>query len=389
MNRSRMHYQRASVAERRYLPPAVAVSVVAFALRPPFDAERGASAANGETTVTAAPATAAPATAAPATAASQAAPAAGPDSHSEAPTIWLPLVRRTRAPFLGAWALPGGPTEWDETLTDTALRTLRAAAGRDPGHLEQLYSFGGVERSAEAQRLVTIAYWAMYGEHEIDGEPSAAPTDAARAGAAPTAPARTDHASADPGSAGHAATDPVRPRRWDDPLPPLSSQTGGDVGARQTEAALEQPAGQNVAWFSILDLPPLAFDHAEIIDHAVERLRAKTEYAAVAHRFLGQEFTIGQLRTVTEAVLGQRIDPANFRRQALARGGLIDTGRLEQGGAHRPARLYRLADTDAHAGTSTDASADSRPGTGAGTHSGSPAPSAPSGTTPRNTRTNS
>lgn len=317
---ARMHYQRASVAERRYLPPAVAVSVVAFALRPPLDAERG-GVERGEL---------------------RANPSSDRESaESAVPTIWLPLVRRTRAPFLGDWALPGGPTEWNETLADTALRTLRAAAERDPGYLEQLYSFGGVERSAEAQRLVTIAYWAMYGEHEIDGAPPAAhePGPAAAAAAAQN-PAQQTPAPQRP-------EPQSRPRRWDDPLPPLSARERGDAAAGQTEAALEQPAGENVAWFSIDALPLLAFDHAEIIAHAVARLRAKTEYAAVAHRFLGPEFTLGQLRAVTEAVLGQRVDPANFRRQALARGGLVDTGRLEQGGAHRPARLYRLSDTGA------------------------------------------
>ncbi|MGO2140747.1 MAG: NUDIX hydrolase [Leucobacter sp.] len=311
-----MQYQRASVAERRYLPPAVAVSVVAFALRPPVEAERGSFAQPGSS---------------------------AEHGSGASPTIWLPLVRRTRAPFLGDWALPGGPTEWDETLADTALRTLRAAARRDPRHLEQLYSFGGVERSAEAQRLVTIAYWAQYGEGELDAEPVA--------GSAGGNSARGADLNRDPDPDPAESLAPARrPRRWDDPLPPLSSREGGDAGAAETAEALEQPAGENVAWFSIDALPQLAFDHAEIIAHAVDRLRAKTEYAAVAHRFLDEAFTLGQLRAVTEAVLGQTVDPANFRRQALARGGLIDTGELDSGGAHRPARLYRFSEPDPGAG---------------------------------------
>lgn len=283
-----MQYERASASERRYLPPAVAVSVVAFALRPPVDAERGG---------------------------------AGPARAGSAPTIWLPLVRRTRAPFLGQWALPGGPTEWDETLSGTALRTLRAAAGRDPGYLEQLYSFGGVERSAEAQRLVTIAYWALYGERELSEQPAAASAPGVHTDPAP----RTERA-----------------RRWDDPAPAPTDRA--DERAAHVARSLSQDEDDNVAWFSVDALPELAFDHAEIIDHALSRLRAKTEYASVAHRFLGSEFTLGQLRAVTEAVLGQPVDPANFRRQALARGTLVDTGRLDSGGAHRPARLYRFGD---------------------------------------------
>lgn len=288
-----MQYERASATERRYLPPAVAVSVVAFALQPPADAEAEVDATTAA------------------------------DRGSALPTIWLPLVRRTRAPFLGQWALPGGPTEWDETLADTALRTLRAAARREPGHLEQLYSFGGTERSADAQRLVTIAYWALYGEHELAAQPI---------------PATSDRRGDDTGRTD--TTTRERSRRWDDPPLPASN-----AEQREDDAdSLAQPAGENVAWFSADRLPALAFDHAEIIDHAVSRLRAKTEYAAVAHRFLGPEFTLGRLRAVTEAVLGQTVDPANFRRQALARGGLVDTGKLESGGAHRPARLYRFSE---------------------------------------------
>lgn len=305
-----MQYQRVSATERQYLPPAVAVSVVAFAIRPPEGAEQSEAGAE--------------------------------------PSIWLPLVRRTRAPFLGDWALPGGPTEWNETLADTAQRTLGAAAGRDPGYLEQLYSFGGVERSADAQRLVTIAYWALYGEDQLGAvdETSVAEHAAAhnasagsRAGSPADGVAPVVHPPA--GVEASPAGDTSKRRRWDDPLPPLvpAQRIGED-----TAGALQQTAGENVRWFSIDALPELAFDHAQIIEHAVARLRARTEYQAVAHRLLGSRFTLGQLRTITEAVTGQRIDPANFRRQALARGGLIDTGDLSTGGAHRPSRLYRFDD---------------------------------------------
>lgn len=279
-----MRYAEVSASERRYLPPAVAVSVVAFALRPPQNAASESEwVSRGAAGVT---------------------------------TIWVPLVRRTRAPFLGLWALPGGPTEWDETLDDTALRVLRDAVRCTPGTLEQLYSFGSVERSAEAQRLVTIAYWALYGEHELD-----------------------DCGTEDGGHRSLTPTTPVtEPRRWDDPRPP-HEETRPSAEA----VVFSGDSDPNVAWFSADQLPELAFDHAEIITHALTRLRAKTEYASVAHRFLGPEFTLGQLRAVHEAVRGAFVDPANFRRQALAQGNLVDTGRYETGTPHRPARLYRFA----------------------------------------------
>lgn len=276
-----MLYEHASVSERRTLPPAVAVSTVAFALVPPEGATVDPSAPEG----------------------------AGQT------TLWIPLVRRTRAPFLDHWALPGGSTQWNETLADTALRTLQDAAQRTPGYLEQLYSFGGVERSAQAQRLVTIAYWALYGEHNLN-----------------TAPVR---------SHGDASTEPAQ-ARWDDVVDTGATLTLESASPAASPNSLND-GDSNVAWFSADRLPDLAFDHADIVSYALERLRLKAEYSAVAHRFLGPEFTLGQLRAVHEAVRGQAVDPANFRRQALAQGNLTDTGRCETGTRHRPARLYRFA----------------------------------------------
>ena len=75
-------------------------------------------------------------------------------------TLWLPLVRRIREPYEGQWALPGGPLEMDEDLAGSARRTLERTTGLTPHHLEQLYSFGEVDRSPE-DRVVSIVYWAL------------------------------------------------------------------------------------------------------------------------------------------------------------------------------------------------------------------------------------
>lgn len=251
-----MQYENASVSERRYLPPAVAVSAAAFALHPPAEATLDEGVEKPD------------------------APAGGSLAGTGPVTLWIPLVRRTRPPFEGYWALPGGPIAWDETLVDRAERSLRSTVLRDPGYLEQLYAFGGVERSAQAQRLVTIAYWALYGERE------------------------------------------------------LAAEAGPEVAP-------------GTAWFSADRLPELAFDHGDIVDYALWRLRLKTEYSTVAHRFLGPVFTLARLRRVHEAILGHTVDPANFRRQALSQGHLVDTGTVETGTRHRPARLFRFrADPD-------------------------------------------
>ncbi len=100
--------------------------------------------------------------------------------------------------------------------------------------------------------------------------------------------------------------------------------------------------GENVEWFVADDLPPLAFDHTAIVDYALARLRAKITYTPIAHAFLPPEFTLADLRAVHEAVLRTTLDPANFRRQALASKTLVPTGTCLQGTSHRPPALYRF-----------------------------------------------
>ena len=285
-----VNFSAPSASERRFMPPAVAVSTVAFALRPPVDANV-ADPSSGEVLSTWAE-------------------YAGREGAREEnlTTLWVPLVRRTRPPFNGRWALPGGPIPWDEDLDQTAARTLHEAVLRSPGYLEQLFTFGATTRSATAQRLVTVSYWGLYGELDLNATPTTEP----------------------------------------------SRDVAGDVASATQDAvtefsqALVVSADANVAWFSIDRLPDLAFDHADIIDYAVWRLRQRTEYSMVAHRFLGEEFTLAQMRRVHEAILGEQIDPANFRRDMLAQGQLLDTGRVEQGTPHRPARLYRFKDQPEH-----------------------------------------
>lgn len=107
------------------------------------------------------------------------------------------------------------------------------------------------------------------------------------------------------------------------------------------EAALATES-DNVRWFPADSLTgELAFDHHEIVDYALWRLRSKIEYASIAYHFLGEKFTLAQVREVYEAVLGKELDPANFRRQLKATPDIVATDEYLQGGKHRPPRLYR------------------------------------------------
>lgn len=82
-------------------------------------------------------------------------------------------------------------------------------------------------------------------------------------------------------------------------------------------------AGDDAArasWFDMDELPPLAFDHEEIITQAREHLKDKLKVSPIAFRLLDEQFTMGDLQRVYELISGRSYDRRNFYRKALASG---------------------------------------------------------------------
>lgn len=98
-------------------------------------------------------------------------------------------------------------------------------------------------------------------------------------------------------------------------------------------------AGQ-VRWFEVADLPPLAFDHDEILTYALRRLRYKLEYSAVGFQLLPEKFTLSELQDTYEIILGEELDKRNFRRRILE-ANIIEATPHMRTGEGRPARFYR------------------------------------------------
>jgi 8-oxo-dGTP diphosphatase len=94
-------------------------------------------------------------------------------------------------------------------------------------------------------------------------------------------------------------------------------------------------------WWNIYELPELAFDHARILEYALQRLRWKLEWTALGFLLLPAEFTLSELQRVYETVLNDPLDKRNFRRKILAADVLEETGNM-RAGDHRPAKLYRF-----------------------------------------------
>ena len=183
------------------------------------------------------------------------------------------LIRRALAPFEGQWALPGGFVRVTETLEEAARRELEEETGLRNIFLEQLYTFGAVDRDPR-ERVISVAYYALVNLRDHDVRAASDASDA--------------------------------------------------------------------AWFGVHDTPSLAFDHAGILQIALERLRGKVRYQPVGFELLPKKFTLSQLQHLYELVLERALDKRNFRKRVLGMDLLVELDEVEQDVAHRAARLYRF-----------------------------------------------
>lgn len=108
---------------------------------------------------------------------------------------------------------------------------------------------------------------------------------------------------------------------------------------------LNQPASEKVAdimWASVDRLPKLAFDHKQIVQYAVQRLRAKASYSNIVYGLMPRQFRLSELQNIYEIIIDDKLDKRNFRKRMLATGLLQETGKKDAAGAHRPAMLYKF-----------------------------------------------
>ncbi len=204
-------------------------------------------------------------------------------------SLWTLLVRRREPPFSGYWALPGGFVGLDESLEEAASRVLSTKAGLSGVFLEQLYTFGQPDRDPRT-RVITVAYYAL-----LDRE------QARRL--------RSQHEVL----VSRVAVD------WE-------GETGGPATAFGGDG----------------DVLELAFDHGEILGMVVRRLRGKLDYSPIGFELLPPRFTLHELQTVHETLLGRPLNKDSFRRRMTASGVLEATGVKQADVGHRPAELYRL-----------------------------------------------
>ncbi len=97
-----------------------------------------------------------------------------------------------------------------------------------------------------------------------------------------------------------------------------------------------------VYWCPMAEVPDLAFDHNELIDHAYTHLKNTLKSRPVGYNLMPDKFTLNQLQTLYEIILGRKIDKRNFRRKIKKLGILRALDEKEEGVAHKPSRYYEF-----------------------------------------------
>jgi len=96
------------------------------------------------------------------------------------------------------------------------------------------------------------------------------------------------------------------------------------------------------AWWSVNNLPPLIFDHSEMFQLALNKLREKASYDIVGRDLLPSEFTITQLRQLYNSIFSQDFDPGNFRKKILSLNALEKLNSKDTTESKKGAFYYRF-----------------------------------------------
>ena len=96
----------------------------------------------------------------------------------------------------------------------------------------------------------------------------------------------------------------------------------------------------DVAWHKVYNLPPLAFDHKEIIQYSLKRTRERLEMCPVAYQLLNEKFTLTEMQKAYEMIMEKKLDKRNFRKKVITTEGLKELNEFSKSSSKRPARLY-------------------------------------------------
>ena len=217
------------------------------------------------------------------------------------------LVKRDDYPFKDKWCLPGGFLDIHEELEDCPRRILARETNLHDIYLEQLYTYGAVNRDPR-MRIVSTSYMALVDKNRLKDKLSE-----------------------------NASWFNVNYFEEDDNV--LVQLDNGKEHFSFTIKKILREQTTDRYTFEMADNQEIAFDHPLVIWAGIERLRNKVNYTDVVFNMMPELFALGDLQQVYEVILNKKLlDPA-FRRIIADK--VEKTEFVKTGGGHRPSALFR------------------------------------------------
>ena len=187
-------------------------------------------------------------------------------------SLKLLLLKRNFEPAKGSWYLMGGFVQDGESVDDAAKRVLAELTGLENVYMEQVGTFGEVDRDP-GERVISVAYYALININEYDRN--------------------------------------------------LVQQ-------------------HNAHWAEINEIPPLVFDHPQMVKQARIMLQKKASSEPIGFNLLPSLFTLFQLQSLYEAIYGEPLDKRNFRKRVADLNYIEKTDKIDKTGSKRGAALYKF-----------------------------------------------
>lgn len=218
------------------------------------------------------------------------------------------LVKRNTHPFKNKWCLPGGFMKIDEDIEESPKRILAKETNLHNIYMEQLYTFGKVNRDPR-MRVVSTAYMALVDKNMLKDTLS-------------------------PNASWFNIT-----LLEDEKTLNLNLDNDDNVHLNIKYKKILEDETSGKYKLEIVKNDDLAFDHADVIPYGIERLKNKIEYTDIVFNMMPEYFTLGELQQVYEIILNKKLlDPA-FRR--IISNKVEKTDKLKTGGGHRPSALFK------------------------------------------------
>lgn len=229
------------------------------------------------------------------------------------------LVKRGDHPCIGKWALPGGFVSIDESLDEAALRVLRAETNVDNIYMEQLYTWGEINRDPRT-RVISSSYMALVDSSSLSIKAGSDEEDASWFNVSYKVLEEKDLLSGD------GYEEIVEIKLWNN-----SEELSAKIKVTESlDGRVRREVIESVG---------IAFDHGKFIEYGISRLRNKIEYTSLAFNLMPELFTLTELQKVYEVIQGKELLAAAFRRKVSNM--VTETDEFTKDAGHRPSKLFK------------------------------------------------